>query len=197
MNNVARRRYLAIVAFLATAVASSCGSTTAVGQTPGAGTTMGTETTPSTTASAGTAIGPDVSVQSSTTVGAVSQTAPASSSSTPATNSSPSTAPPSPPPGTGVYGYVTAGPTCPVERPDQPCPPRPVTAEVDALDASSALVAKGQSDAAGRYSLSLAAGSYTLTVSSGMTFPRCPAIAVTVHAGTPTRADISCDTGIR
>ena len=28
--------------------------------------------------------------------------------------------------GTGAFGYVTAGPTCPVERADQPCPPRPV-----------------------------------------------------------------------
>src|SRR5207249_1393233 len=33
-------------------------------------------------------------------------------------------------PGTGIQGMVQAGPTCPVERIDSPCPPRPLAATV-------------------------------------------------------------------
>src|SRR5438477_11763732 len=36
------------------------------------------------------------------------------------------------PPAGVVTGRVTAGPTCPVERIDHPCPPRPVVADVQA-----------------------------------------------------------------
>jgi hypothetical protein len=50
-------------------------------------------------------------------------------------------APPLPVEGTGVRGRVTAGPTCPVERPDQPCPPNPVHGRVDVLDAAGRTVA--------------------------------------------------------
>ena len=108
------------------------------------------------------------------------------------------TSPPlSPPAKTGAYGYVTAGPTCPVERAEQPCPPRPVMAQIEARDSARSLVATGRSDAAGRYSLSLRPGQYTLTVSTGETLPRCPVADVAVGDGAPTRADISCDTGIR
>jgi hypothetical protein len=84
-----------------------------------------------------------------------------------------------------------------VERPDQPCPPRPVAARVDAQDASGRTVATTHTDQAGGYSLSLAAGSYTLVAVTGQTYPRCPPTSVTVRSGGPTRADISCDTGIR
>jgi hypothetical protein len=104
---------------------------------------------------------------------------------------------PSPPTGSGAYGYVTAGPTCPVERPDQPCPPRPVAAQVDAQDASGRTVATTRTDQAGRYSLGLAAGTYTLVAVTGATYPRCPPTSVTVRPVGPTRADINCDTGIR
>ena len=120
----------------------------------------------------------------------------AASSATPAPAPTP-TAPAITPAGTGAYGYVSAGPTCPVERPDMPCPPRPVSARVDAQDGSGRTVASTHTDAAGRYSLGLAPGSYTLVVVTGTAFPRCPPTAVTVRSGAPTRADIGCDTGIR
>jgi hypothetical protein len=174
-----------------------------MGQTPGAVTTVGNATTTTASISSTTTIASDGSGQISTTVGYVSQPSHGSSSSSSSTaasttvSSATSSLPPPAPSGTGAYGYVTAGPTCPVERPDQPCPPRPVIAEVDARDTAGTLVAKGQSDAAGRYSLSLPAGSYTLTISTGMAFPRCPAVHVTVGVGARTRADVSCDTGIR
>lgn len=96
-----------------------------------------------------------------------------------------------------MYGLITAGPTCPVERPNQPCPPRPVTAEVDARTGDGRTAAATHSDGAGRYALTVAPGTYTLVVVTGSTYPRCPNTTVTVQGGTPTRHDISCDTGIR
>ncbi len=109
---------------------------------------------------------------------------------------------PTPPPllpasGTGAYGYVSAGPTCPVEKKDEPCPPRAVSETVTARDASGGTVATTHSDSHGRYGLDLAPGSYTLVVVTTSGWPRCPDTAVTVRPGSPTRADISCDTGIR
>jgi hypothetical protein len=92
---------------------------------------------------------------------------------------------------------VTAGPTCPVERPDQPCPPRPVSAEVEGRDSSGRTVATTHTDQSGAYRLGLAPGTYTLVAVTGSTFPRCPPTSVTVRSGAATRADISCDTGIR
>lgn len=92
---------------------------------------------------------------------------------------------------------MTAGPTCPVERVGSPCPPNPVGAEVDAHDPTGRLVATTRSGGDGGYRLRLAAGTYTLTVVVAGTFPRCPAVTVTVSPGTVSTAAISCDTGIR
>jgi hypothetical protein len=96
-----------------------------------------------------------------------------------------------------AYGYVTAGPTCPVERPDQPCPPRPVAAHVQAQDSSGRSVATTDSDNSGSYQLLLPPGTYTLTAVTGSTYPRCQPVSVAVKVGSPIRADITCDTGIR
>jgi len=58
-------------------------------------------------------------------------------------------------------------------------------------------VATTRTDSTGRYSVVLSPGTYTLIVMTANVFPRCPATSVTVAVGAPTRADISCDTGIR
>jgi hypothetical protein len=105
-------------------------------------------------------------------------------------------APPAPA-GSGAYGYVSAGPTCPVERPDQPCPPRPVAAHIQAQDPSGRTIGTTDSDSSGRYLLALAPGTYTLAAMTGTTYPHCPPAPVTVRPGPATRVDISCDTGIR
>jgi hypothetical protein len=97
----------------------------------------------------------------------------------------------------GAYGYVTAGPVCPVERADQPCPPRPVVARIEAQDASGHTVGATDSDSSGYYLLALSPGRYTLTATTGTTYPRCQPIELTVSADTSTLVDISCDTGIR
>jgi hypothetical protein len=117
----------------------------------------------------------------------------------PSTRSPPPTTvrPPQPPEGAGVFGLVTAGPTCPVERIGVPCPARPVVADIVARTASGQTAAAIRSDAAGRYALPVAPGTYQLVVVTGGMFPRCPTLTVTVASAGATRVDIGCDTGIR
>jgi hypothetical protein len=101
-------------------------------------------------------------------------------------------------PTTGLEGHVTAGPTCPVERIDQPCPPRPVTAaRVNAVDSGGRTAASTLTDPTGRYALSLPRGRFTLRISTGGLFPRCPDTPITVDANVVTVVDVNCDTGIR
>ncbi|MDQ4504314.1 carboxypeptidase-like regulatory domain-containing protein [Sinomonas sp. ASV322] len=163
---------------------ASCGN-----GTPGGGGTGasggGSATATSATVSAGT-IRP----------GTAPPSPPPSSTTTPLPTAT-STPPLEPPSGAGAYGYVTAGPTCPVERPDQPCPPRPVSAAIDARDSNGTTVASTHSDSFGRYTLGLSPGSYVLVVVTSNGWPRCPETRVAVQPGVAVRADISCDTGIR
>ena len=99
--------------------------------------------------------------------------------------------------GPGVAGHVTAGPTCPVQRADQPCPPTPVSGVVEAVDASGQVVGRDGTDQAGAYAISLPPGRYTLEVRLQGTYPRCPDTPISVPAGSPVTVDIGCDTGIR
>ena len=95
-----------------------------------------------------------------------------------------------------VSGVVTAGPTCPVERIDQPCPPRPVSAEIDARTEAGQSVAATHTDPDGHYTLVLPTGMFILTVrTTGL--PRCPRTPVTVGSAAQIAVAIHCDTGIR
>lgn len=173
---------IAVALFLA-----SCGGNPGAGGggASGGGSATATSATATATVSAGT-IGPG------------STSPPPQPSRTTTPSPTPVSTPPlEPPHGAGAYGYVTAGPTCPVERPDQPCPPRPVAATIDARDLGGATVASTQSDSYGRYALALSPGSYLLVVVTPSGWPRCPDTRVTVQARAAVRADISCDTGIR
>jgi hypothetical protein len=99
--------------------------------------------------------------------------------------------------GSGVRGSVTAGPTCPVERPDRVCPPLPVTATVVARTVAGKQVAHTRSDPNdGHYRLSLSPGTYRVSAGTGA-LPHCPELTVTVSSGRFARADFACDTGIR
>ena len=96
----------------------------------------------------------------------------------------------------GVRGRVTAGPTCPVERKDQPCPPRPVRATVDARSPDGRVVRSTRSDADGTFHLSLPAGRYRLAVVTAA-LPRCPETAIRVPPRQTVTIDVTCDAGIR
>ena len=92
---------------------------------------------------------------------------------------------------------MSASPACGVERPDDPCPPLPVAAHIEAYDDADRLVRSTDADADGRFSLVLAPGRYVLTASTGNVFPRCHPFPVTMPESGAVRADITCDTGIR
>jgi hypothetical protein len=95
-----------------------------------------------------------------------------------------------------VAGIVTAAPTCPVERINQPCPPRPVSAEIDARTQAGKKFTATHTDPDGHYTLMLPLGTFILTVQTpGL--PRCPPTPVTVRSALRITADIHCDTGIR
>lgn len=64
---------------------------------------------------------------------------------------------------TGVGGIVTAGPTCPVERPGDPaCAPRPVAGASLAVRAGGDEVATFTTDGSGLFRIPLPPGEYTL-----------------------------------
>jgi hypothetical protein len=96
----------------------------------------------------------------------------------------------------GIFGRITAGPTCPVERPGQQCAPRPVVATVKAQKRHRT-VASTRSNSAGDYAMGLRAGTYTITVDTGSMFPRCPTKTITVAKGQSVEVNVLCDTGIR
>ena len=64
----------------------------------------------------------------------------------------------------GIEGLVTIGPQCPVERIDQPCPDKPLAAEVTIVERGSGkVVASVRSDKDGRFAVRLDPGDYTLS----------------------------------
>ena len=110
----------------------------------------------------------------------------------------PRRSPPPPPAPSGVEGTVTAGPTCPVERPDRPCPPRPVETGLHLTDAGGSEVAAGRSGPDGKFRLDAPPGHYTLTADYGAgRVGGCPPTAVDVSRGHYAHVDLECDTGIR
>ncbi len=101
--------------------------------------------------------------------------------------------------GAGVYGLITVGPTCPVERADQPCPPRAYDGTLSFQDASGHEAARVTAGSDGQYAVKLAAGTYhvvPMTTGGGM-LPHGNPTDVTVTSGQWTRLDVIYDSGIR
>lgn len=100
-----------------------------------------------------------------------------------------------------LSGDVVAGPTCPAERAEDPCPPKAApNREVQILGASGAVVANVTTDSNGHFSVALAPGTYTLIV------PKKPGqigmrqvgdAKANIVAGQVTTIKIELDTGIR
>ena len=193
-HDVHHRVLIRLLPVLSAVVVVACGSSP-TGSVDVGGTTTSVPTSP-VVSSIGPAATGTATTRPTITVGPIlATTAPTTITSPPA----PITTVPEPLPigGTGVRGRVTAGPTCPVERPDQPCPPNPVHGRVDVLDATGRTVADATTDDEGRYAISLPSGQYTLRVLSDGPFPRCPDTAVSVTEASPVTSNIDCDTGIR
>jgi hypothetical protein len=103
---------------------------------------------------------------------------------------------PSPSTASGIFGAVTAGPTCPVEMQGSPCPPGLWTGEVTATDVSGR-VFRTTTDDRGSYSLALAPGSYQVVPVTSGGPPFGKPTSVVVVAGAMQRVDLTVDTGIR
>jgi hypothetical protein len=99
-----------------------------------------------------------------------------------------------------VNGLVVAGPTCPVERADQPCPPKPVPDRLVLLEtAGGQVVARVTTDQNGKFTVTLPPGTYDLKVPAGSNlYPVQRAVSeVTVIAGQTVQVQIMLDSGIR
>jgi hypothetical protein len=100
-----------------------------------------------------------------------------------------------------LIGDVIAGPTCPVERTDQPCPPALVpNREVRFLDSAGAVVATTITDARGHFAVSLVPGAYVVQVAivpGQIGMSQVTPGNVTVADGKSIYIKIELDTGIR
>jgi hypothetical protein len=100
-----------------------------------------------------------------------------------------------------ITGDVEAGPTCPVEQVENPCPPKPVTnREVKILSKRGQIVATTTTDAQGHFSVAVAPGDYVVAVAivSGQVGMRQSSPGdVSVASGQPSYIKIELDTGIR
>jgi hypothetical protein len=115
---------------------------------------------------------------------------------TPTPTPSPS---PAPTPQTGtIAGTVTLSPTCPVERvPPYPgCAPKGYAINIFIFNSAGVNIKEIKSDAEGYFQTQLPEGRYTLDAKETY-LPRCSPVEINVTSNTVTRADISCDTGIR
>ena len=100
-----------------------------------------------------------------------------------------------------LVGDVSAGPTCPVQSTDHPCPPKPIANARVTIETPSggAVVATATTDAQGHFSVSLPPGDYRVRVEPGNGgLPRQDQPQnVTIRAGATTSVRIQLDTGIR
>jgi hypothetical protein len=101
---------------------------------------------------------------------------------------------------TGIEGTVTLGPTCPVQRVDDPsCDDRPYSAEIHVNINNGVWVTQFKADAQGKFKVELEPGTYTLDPQTPMDniLPRANSQDVTVVSGAFTIVNIQYDSGIR
>jgi hypothetical protein len=104
----------------------------------------------------------------------------------------------------GIQGQVVIGPTCPGPVPAEPaqatnCADKPYQATITVLDQKNQEVTTFETDADGKFYITLDPGTYTLQADtmSNRAFPRAKPQVVTVTAGNYTEITIMLDTGIR
>jgi len=101
--------------------------------------------------------------------------------------------------GTGIQGTVEAGPTCPVERINSPCPPRPMAATVVIRDSHGTEVVRIDAGSDGHFKVDLPPGRYTLMgeAVAGNPLPRPLPTSAIVSPGRYTTVTVEYDSGIR
>jgi hypothetical protein len=98
-----------------------------------------------------------------------------------------------------VSGVALAGPTCPVESADEPCPDRPVEGATVRVETPEGVeVAVTTTDREGRYSFDIPAGSYRIVAMpyEGLMGTPDP-VEIILGAGETLTVDLPYDTGIR
>ena len=99
-----------------------------------------------------------------------------------------------------VDGLVVAGPSCPVERAEDPCPPKPVPNRLVVIETpGGTVVARVTTDQKGHFTVRLAPGTYDLQVPPGSSpYPvQHTGQQVTVVAGQTVQVQVMLDSGIR
>lgn len=98
----------------------------------------------------------------------------------------------------GLEGLVTVGPQCPVVREGESCPDLPYAATLE-LRQSGKLVAQFNSDAQGKFRVTVRPGSYSLEPQSpgGRALPAAGPQTVTVLEGQFSSVAVVYDSGIR
>lgn len=100
-------------------------------------------------------------------------------------------------PGTGIEGFVSLGPQCPVVTLDSPCPDLPFVGDVQATSPDGT-VTTVTTDAQGRFTVDLVPGSYTLVALTDGGGPPTPIPqSVVVEQGSYTQVTLQVDSGIR
>jgi hypothetical protein len=99
----------------------------------------------------------------------------------------------------GIVGLVLIGPTCPVVMLDDPCPDRPVVADLVVRTAQGTAVCTTASREDGRFRIGLPPGAYELDPTSGEPgrLPYAAPQHVTVKPGQYTEVRVAFDSGIR
>ena len=124
---------------------------------------------------------------------------PASSGSAPsstATSPTATTAATAPGSSAEVTGLTVAGPRCPVQSADNPCPPTPVSVHILVEDRNGHRVTTFQSGPDGRFDIRLPAGEYTFSTTDPAG-PRLTPRRITLVAGVVYNVRLDLDTGIR
>jgi hypothetical protein len=100
--------------------------------------------------------------------------------------------------GSGIRGVVVAGPQCPVESAQSPCPDAPLPKTEVQVKRSGNVVATATSDETGAFQVTLPPGTYSVeavTDMGGIGYAR--PVDVTVTEGAFAQVSVVVDTGIR
>lgn len=106
---------------------------------------------------------------------------------------------PTPDGSSGIYGQVTIGPMCPVMRAEDPCPDKPYQTTLVISTPSGKKVTNINTDADGRFRVSLSPGEYVLKPQTpqNQPLPIAQEQTFTVVANQFTELNVSYDSGIR